>query len=434
MSACGAWARRSVFVALALFAAGSAAAAQTTAVVSARAYTMTHAEPVENATIVIRDGRIVSVTAGGAAPPDARIIDAQGRIVTPGLMSASTQLGLLELGSTGRDGSVSGGPFGAAFDVQFALDANATSLAVARADGLTRAVTVPGLSAQAPFNGLAAVLRLSEGPDILDVARAGLFVTVGGMAASAAGGSRAAQWQLLHHALEEARTCRAAPSRCRAAGEHEQLLQRVNREALGPVIDGRIPLAIIASRESDIRQAVRLAEERRVRVILYGGAEAWRCADLLAKAGIPVVLDPFANAPATLDEIGARADNAAILQRAGVTIAFMGPVFFSTHNAGSIVREAAGIAVSNGLPWIEALRAITVNPARIWGLDNRYGTLAPGKDADIAIWDGDPLEPSSAPQLVLVRGKEVSLTTRQTELRKRYSPSRRDDPWTPPFR
>ncbi|HKZ72744.1 MAG TPA: amidohydrolase family protein, partial [Steroidobacteraceae bacterium] len=408
--------------------------AETTAVVAAKAYTLTSPGAIENATIVIRDGRIVSVVAGGVPPAGARVVDAQGRIVTPGLMSAGTQLGLIEVDSTAADATVSSGALGAAFDVQYALDPNSTSLALARADGLTRAVTFPSQSADAPFNGIGAVLRLEEGPKILDVPRAGMFATTGGMSAASAGGSRGAQWLLLRNALDEAKRCAAAPAQCRNAGQGEQLVNRLNREALGAVVQGTMPLAITAARESDIRQAIRLAGDYGIRVFVYGGAEAWRAAADLAARRIPVVLDPFANTPATFDEIGARADNAAILHRAGVTIAFAVPGISMTHNAGSIVREAAGLAVANGLPWDEALRALTVNPARIWGVDQRYGSLAPGKEADLVIWDGDPLEPSSAPVVVLVAGREVPLTSRQTELRDRYSPRRATDPLPPPFR
>jgi imidazolonepropionase-like amidohydrolase len=213
------------------------------------------------------------------------------------------------------------------------------------------------------------------------------------------------------------------------------LLQtRINREALVPVLEGRVPLAIVAARESDIRAAIRLADDYKVRVIVYGGAEAWRVAPLLAVHRIAVVLDPFANVPATFDEIGARPDNAAILEQAGVLIAFEVHPFFATHNAGLILREAAGIAVANGLPWDAALKALTCNPARIWGLDDHYGAIAVGQEADLVIWDGDPLEPASRAQHVLVRGREVSLRTRQTELRDRYAPARVSDPWPPAYR
>jgi imidazolonepropionase-like amidohydrolase len=212
------------------------------------------------------------------------------------------------------------------------------------------------------------------------------------------------------------------------------MLSPLNRAALVPVVQRTLPLAIHASRESDVREAIRLASERDVRVIVYGGAEAWRLADQLAARSIPVVLDPLANVPATFDAIGARADNAARLRRAGVRIALSVPGVWMTHNAGSIVREAAGLAVANGLPWVDAMRALTIDAARIWGVDSRYGSLEPGKDADVVIWSGDPLEPATAAEVVILGGREASLRTRQTELRERYAPQRASDPWPPAYR
>jgi imidazolonepropionase-like amidohydrolase len=416
------------------FAVSGAAASETVAITGADARLATATGRIHNATIVVRDGRIVAVGADVAPPSGSRTIDAGGHIVTPGLMSARSQLATVEVeGVSADDGAVSGA-LGAAFDVEYALNANSTSLAVARADGLTRAVTVPSHSAEAPFDGIGALLRLDESHDLIERPRAGLFVTIGGMEAARVGGSRAAQWGLLRRALDDARVCRAEPRDCRTAGPGHLLQTRVNREALVPVLEGRVPLAIVAARESDIRAAIRLAEDYKVRVIVYGGAEAWRVAPLLAAHRIAVVLDPFANVPATFDEIGARPDNAAILEQAGVLIAFEVHPFFATHNAGLILREAAGIAVANGLPWDAALKALTCNPARIWGLDDHYGAIAVGQEADLVIWDGDPLEPASRAQHVLVRGREVSLRTRQTELRDRYAPARVNDPWPPAYR
>jgi imidazolonepropionase-like amidohydrolase len=157
---------------------------------------------------------------------------------------------------------------------------------------------------------------------------------------------------------------------------------------------------------------------------------------LLAAHKVAVVVDPEADLPFDFDELGARADNAAILQRAGVTIAFTvsGNTIHLSHNAGEAVREAAGLAVANGLPYGEALKALTVNPARVFGIADHYGGLARGLDADLVIWNGDPLEPSSAPDLVMVRGSEASQVTRQTLLRDRYAPKAATIAWPPAYR
>ena len=407
------------------------------AIVHAKAYAVPGAPPVADATIVVREGRIVSVNAGMAPPPGATVVDAHGQVVTPGLMNAASQLGVVEVSSTDDavDQAIKSGPLGASFDIQYALNTNSELVAVARGDGLTRAVSLPTASAAAPFAGQAAALRLGDGGDILDRPRVAVLAVIGGATSASAGGSRAAQWQILRNALDEARLYRTLR---RDLAPRDQILNHLDAEALAPVLDGRVPLAIAAQRESDIRQAIALAHDDNLRVVIVGGAEAWRVADLLAAAHIPVVLDPFANLPYSLDEIGARADNAARLQRAGVTIA-LAPLdgassIYTSYLAGEALREVAGLAVASGLTWDQALKAITTNPARIWGLADHYGQLTPGEDADLVIWHGDPLDVSGWPVAVFVQGRAVSLRSHQSALRDRYAPAHLGEAWPSNYR
>ena len=358
---------RMLALAMTLLASAGADAA-TLAIVHARAWTMTTAAPIDDATIIVADGRVVSVSTGGSPPSGATVVDARGRIVTPGLMSGGTQLGLAEVAGAADtdDRSVATGPLGAAFDIQYALDANSVLLPVARADGLTRAMDMPGGAAVAPFTGLGAILHLVPGADIVERPRAAVFATVGDATLDKAGGSRAAQWILLRHALDEARTLAGRPPNL---APRDQAITRLDAAALAPVLARTIPLAITANRESDIRQAIRLARDEHVRVVIVGGVEAWRVAADLAAASIPVVLDPEANLPQDFDQLGARLDNAAILQRAGVEIGFTvsGNTIYLSYDAGLALREGAGMAVANGLPYAAALRAVTVAPQKIWG-------------------------------------------------------------------
>jgi imidazolonepropionase-like amidohydrolase len=421
-------------LAILLLLGASAIHGETLAVVHARAWPMTAAAGaqgyIDNATIVIREGRYESVTAGAAPPSGARIIDAGGKIVTPGLMNANTHLGLVEVSSLEetRDYSVTDGPLGAAFDVQYGLNPNSVLLPNVLADGLTRAVTSPDGAADPAFIGMGAVLRIVPGGNILDRAKAAMYASIGGNVSKHGGGSRSAQWQLLRNALDEAKLYKPVQG---VGAPRDQLQNRLNIVALHTMLATHMPLVMQVSRESDVRQAVSLADDYHLRLIILGGAEAWRCADLLAAHHVSVVIDPEANLPWTFDELGARADSAAILQRAGVTIAFnvSGNTIYLSHNAGVAVREAAGIAVANGLPWPAALQALTLNPAKMFGIADHYGSMARGLDADLVIWNGDPLEPTSAPDLVLVKGRPASLVTRQTLLRDRYAPKARLQPW-----
>jgi imidazolonepropionase-like amidohydrolase len=195
-----------------------------------------------------------------------------------------------------------------------------------------------------------------------------------------------------------------------------------NLAALKPVLDGKIPLVIAASRESDLRQAIALVDDYKIHVVLLGAEEGWRVAPLLASHHIAVVVNPYTDSPTSFDQIGARLDNAAILDKAGVQVSFEGAFVSVTFNAGMATREGAGLAVANGMPWNHALRAITSGAAETWGIADQYGTLQPGKDADLVIWDGDPLEPITNPVLVMVQGREVSLDNRQRMLERRYAP------------
>lgn len=390
---------------------------------------------VDDATIVMRDGKFESVEAKAAPPAGARVIDAASHVVTPGLMNANTHLGLVEVSSLDetRDAGVDSGPLGAAFDVQYGLNANSVLFPGVLADGLTRAVTSPTSASDAALLGVGAVLRIVPGGDILDRPQAALYAAIGGGSAKKAGGARGAQWQLLRNAFEEAH---AYSPKSGAGAPRDQLQNPVNIAALYAALQRRTPLALQVSRESDIREAVRFADENRLPLIVIGGAEAWRCAALLAAHKVAVVIDPEADLPFSFDELGARIDAAAILQRAGVTIAFSvsGNTIHLSHNAGMAAREGAGLAVANGLPYAEALKALTVNPARMFGIAEHYGSITRGLDADLVVWSADPLEPGTAADVVFVRGTQASAVTRQSLLRDRYAPKNAANAWPPAYR
>ncbi|MBL8270100.1 MAG: amidohydrolase family protein [Steroidobacter sp.] len=391
----------------------------------AKAWTLTEDRPIEDATIVIANGSIVSMTSAGTPPADARVIDAQGRVVTPGIINAATQLGLIEVNAASDtiDHSAKPGGPGAAFDIQYAINSNSGLIRLARADGLARAITYPGSGGVAPFGGVGALLHLVEHGDVLEQPRVGLFISIGSRVAPSSLGSRAAEWQALRTALDGAIAAAAKPAvtGAPATGVPVKPVAKVTPSPLDLVLSGKIPLAITTHRESDLRQAAKLAREYGIRIVIIGGAEAWRVATELAAAKVAVVLDPTANLPYSFDQLGSRLDNAALLRKAGVVIA-VSLDGVQSYNPGSSVREGAGLAVANGLPYIEGLRSIISAPAQIWGVNDRSGTLAPGKDGDIVIWDGDPLEPSSLPTTVLIRGQSVSQLTHQSELRDRYLP------------
>ncbi len=403
----------------------NAAIADDVLIEHARIYSMVAGDAViEDGQLLVRDGVIAAIGHDVAAPAGARVVDAQGRMLTPGLVTAASQLGLTEISgndhstdhSTGQ--GAGGQNLGPGFDVSLAINPASELLRVARADGLVHAITLPGGSADPVFKGQGALLKLGDEANILQRERLLQYAQVGGTSAAAAGGSRAAQWQLLQISLQSARQAEPVSGPLAAKSVEE-----LNRAALQGLLDGKQPLLLDARRESDIRQAVVLQRRFGLRLVILGGSEAWRVAPELAAAKVPVILDAGSYLPMSADEWGVRADAARILREAGVLLAFYpGFSLYYSLNAGTGAREAAGFAVANGLDWEEGLRGLTANPARIFGLEDRAGTLAVGMPADLVIWDGDPLEPASAPVLVLVGGKEASALTRQSLLRDRYHP------------
>ncbi len=401
------------------------ARAETIAVTHAHIYSMGKAGEVANGTVLVRDGQIVSVGSDIKAPAGARIIDAKGRIVTPGLFVTGSDLGASEIEGVRPtvDSGVSGGPYSAAFDVQYSLNPDSTVIPVIRLTGATRAVVTPRLESgrrehnDKLFAGQAAIIHLGASSDNLVRAHVAMAVPGGEQGASQAGGARGAFILDLKSQLADAR----AYAHNKAAYEQNRTrpfsLSREDLEALTPVVEGREPLLIDVHRAADIRQILALAREQKVSVILSGAEEGWRVADEIAAAHAPVILDSDEDLPQSFETLSATLENAARLTAAGVSVSIHGPGIL---NGGKAVRLAAGRAVSRGLPWGAALASVTINPAKAFGVADRSGSLDPGKDADLVIWSGDPLDTSGAPDVVIIKGVEQPLTSRPLDLRDRY--------------
>ena len=368
--------------------------------------------PVQNATLLIEGDAVVSVTADGAPPAGATVIDARGKVVTPGFIEPWTQLGLVEIEGieSTRDDDAGGDPVRAAHRVVDGFNAASEVIPVQRAHGITAAVVAPN-GGQIAGQAAAFELDAPEGGNGLVAANVGLVFSYG-----ASGGlSRSAVLAGLRELFADARTF----ARNRAAWEKNQYrplaASHLDLEALQPVLDGQVPLLVHVARKADILAILDLAKTERIRVVLIGATEAWQVADTLARAQVPVVIDPVENAPESFDRLGARADAAALLERAGVTVLLS---TFSTHNARKL-RQWAGNAVREGMTHAGALRAVTAAPAQVFGL-KRLGTLRPGQRADLVVWSGDPFEPLTQVERVLIGGRDISLRHRQRALAERY--------------
>lgn len=389
------------------------------AIVGARVYPVS-GPMMENATVVIRDGKIAAVGADVAIPADARRIDGTGKWVTPGLINSSTQLGLSEIGAvveTVEDAAPGKDSIAAAFRVWEGFNSASVLLAPNRNEGVTSVMIVPsgGLVA-----GQAAVVDLNEGT-LAEMLRRAPVAMVAQLGNSAQGGTgaRGELIMRMRELLDEAKVYGARTAR---GGQRPDPMafeiSRSDLEAMKPVLSGQMPMIINVDMASDIEAALRLAADYNLRIMIGGGAEAWKVADKLAAARVPVLTGALNNIPATFSSFGARQENAAMLRRAGVNVLLVGAggEAFNVRN----VRQEAGNAVAYGMSWDDALRAVTLAPAEAFGIAAQVGTLQPGRDANVVVWSGDPFEFSTRAEQVFIRGWDVKAPSRQDMLIERY--------------
>lgn len=391
--------------------------AETVAITGGRVVTLGPAGTIDGGTVVIQDGRIAAVGRDVAIPAGARRIDATGKVVTPGLMDSLSRLGIVEIGALDETSDVrtTEDRLTAAYDVADAINPRSTMMATNRVQGLTRAVVAPQAGSSV-IAGQGAVITLGGPGDFLVRPQAAMYGVLGSGGERFAGGSRAAAILRLREALQDARDYAANRKAWEQGDRREYSLSRLDLEALQPVIRGEMPLVLFVNRASDVQATLRMAKEEKLKVMLAGCGECWEVAGDIAAARVPVLLTPLHNLPSSFDVLGATLENAARLHKAGVTVAFMSS---GNHDAYGI-RQNAGNAVTYGLPWEAAMAALTTVPARLFGIADRYGTLEPGKDADVVVWTGDPLEVTTYPTAVLIRGAEIPIRSRQLELRDRY--------------
>lgn len=372
-----------------------------------------------DATLIITDGRIAAVGANLRPPAGAEVIDAKGAVVTPGLFAALSGLGLeeLSLDDEANDRGTGDSGMSASLRAADAVNADSSVFAVSRAGGITRAVSSLDVGGGL-FSGCAVLVSTSGGPNPIGKSCAAQMATLGYAGAARSGDSRAAAIAKVRAALDDARDVAAAPLSYRQRPVEERLPE-ADARALGPVLRREIPLLITANSASDIRRVIALAAEYNIRAVIVGGAEAHRVGRELAAAQIGVILNPIRNLPDQFEMLGASLQAAGELERAGVTVAFYDDDIGYTHNL-RLLPQLAGNAVANGMSYEGAIAAITINPARLHGMDTQLGSLTVGKFADVVIWSGDPLELSSRPTMVFIEGRPRSLENRQTELAARY--------------
>lgn len=401
---------------------GYRASAQDMAITGGRVVIGDGTPPIDGGTVLVRGGKVVAAGAGVAVPPGVPVIDAAGKWVTPGLVLAVTDLGLVDVGGVdeSNDSGAEKSPFNAALDISAAINPAAQPIAISRAAGVTRAAVAP-LGTGAIFEGQGAVIDLGADPRPVTLARAFQYVELGEDGARLAGGSRVAAYAVLRNALAEAREIAATPAGTRRT---DVLLTRSDAAALVPVVTGRQPLYVHVERAADIRMALSLKTDfPQLRLVIVGASEGWLAAADLAAAGVPVLATPLNDLPTRFEQLGATQSNVGRMAAAGVKVALgayggMSPAI--TQYAGNLVGLTR-LPRATGLAWDKAFAAISSGPAEAMGLGDRFGSLRAGRAGDVVIWDGDPLEARSGVVSVYIDGVEQPLSNHQSRLRERYA-------------
>jgi imidazolonepropionase-like amidohydrolase len=419
-----------IFCAMLDAGASAQSASETYAIRNARIVTVT-GPVIENGTVVISNGRIVAVGAGVSVPAGAKVIDATGLSVYPGMIDSGTQVGLTEIASVA--GSVDTGEIGdnnANIRVEVAIHPDSTHIPVARVNGITTVLTAPGGGLIA---GQSALINLDGWTPREMVLKSPVAMHVRWPGAGGGGGfgfgaqqqrsiaevrrQQEQRVESLRKILREAAAYATAKDARARDASLPKLDMDLKLEGLIPVVRGQMPVVIDADRERDIKAAIAFADEMKVKIIISGGIEAHRVADQLRAKNIPVIVGPVLRMPSREDDPYDQAfTNAGLLAKAGVKIAFQ------TQDSAHVrdLPYNAGMAAAFGLSKEEALKAVTINPAEIFGVSDLVGSIEQGKIANLIVTTGDPLEVLTQVKYLFINGRQLPLTSRHTELYEKF--------------
>ncbi|MGQ0714381.1 MAG: amidohydrolase family protein [Gemmatimonadaceae bacterium] len=381
---------------------------------------------ITNGTVVLRNGRIEAVGASVAVPGDARVIDATGLFVYPGMIDAGTQLGLTEIGSVpGGEDTQEVGDFNPQNVALTAVNPHSELIPVTRANGVTTVITAAegGL-----ISGRAGLMDLMGWtPAEMAIRREAALV----VSYPSLGGGRGRfgerdepeaerraeldrRTRALRSYFADAKAYAEVQGRLSSAGGVRTVNQAM--EAMVPVMRGELPVIFDVTTVDQIRGVLALADTFGIKVVLRGAREAWRVADTLAMRKISVIVGPTTSTPGADDPYDMTYANPGVLASAGVKIAFQTA---DASNSRNLPYNAA-LAVAYGLDADEALRALTINAAEIFGVADRYGSLEAGKVANVVVTTGDPMDVRSVVRHLFIRGQPVSLDDRHTRLYEQF--------------
>jgi len=380
--------------------------------------------PIEGGTIVFESGKITAIGTGVALPDGCRSIDVAGRHVYPSLFEAHSEIGLTEIGQVpATQDQRETGRLNPNVKALVAINPDSELIPVTRSNGVLIALSAP---AGGLISGKSAIVEL-DGWTYEQMALRPTATLQMEWPGGRGGGRRRgppsadespsedATLRELHELFRQARAYHAA----RTADPASQPFD-VRLDALGEVLDGRIPIMARADRAAQIQSAVAFAAEENVGLIILGGYDAPLCADLLKEHNVPVIVSAVYRLPLRVDDpYDAAYTLPARLLEAGVRFCISGSDRSETSNARNLAYHAA-TAVAYGLPADEALKSITLYPAEILGVADRVGSLEVGKDATLIVTTGDPLETASNVELAFIQGRQLDLTDRHKRLYQKY--------------
>jgi imidazolonepropionase-like amidohydrolase len=390
-------------VAAGLLASG-AVNAQSLAIINATIHTSTEQGVLKGASIVMDNGKITAINPAEVSAD--QIIDANGKIVTPGFIASNNQLGLVEVGAVAGSRDAGDDKAGIDFDVSLAYNAHSSLIPYARKGGVTRDVITP-YGGDSIFAGLASVVDLSGSLDSDVQKQAALVVHLG----ERRKGSRAFTLQTLINKLDVHQT------KLSKKDKKDDDKPSTEDKVMAKVLSGDMPLVISVSRAADIIELIKVKEQFGVNLVLSGAQDAVVVKEQIAKANIPVIISAMDNLPGSFDSLHASLNNAGLLEKAGVKV-LLTVGGDASHNIYQL-RFDAGNAVSYGMSQQGALKAVTSNVADVFGIN--AGSIEVGKAADVVMWTNDPFEISSNVSRMFINGTEVSTQSRQDKLRDRYT-------------
>ncbi|WP_085299043.1 amidohydrolase family protein [Cognaticolwellia mytili] len=400
---------KSSLIALALT-SSSVSFAQSIAITNATVHTVTEQGILNNATVVIEDGKVTAINPESVTADT--VIDAEGKILTPGFIGSMNQLGLVEVGAVSRSRDASDKKADITFDASLAFNPRSSVIPYSRKGGITSNVVVPR-GGESMFKGQTFVADLSGEFDSVRVSNNAVIIDLGAKSK----GSRALDLQKLQVKFEDATKKLAKAKKKAKDAKDKKEAKEPSREdkVINALLAGDKALVAYADRATDLLALLKLKEIFSLDLVFVGAADSVLIADKIAQAKVPVVMAALDNLPGSFDSLHASLENAAKLTAAGVNVALT--VDGDTHNLYQL-RFHAGNAVANGLSRDAALAAVTANVADAFNVDS--GRIAVGKTADLVLWSADPFELSSHVAKIWIDGKEVSTQSRQDKLRDRY--------------